>query len=193
MSSAPPQNQLRCIAKIREAFRSCPRPTPELLSPNGGIEGPYVHKNWGHLTREDVEALDFFGSDISEDITYMSSVAFRYFVPSVMILFLSRPERIDDVPFFEMVRRCEEALQCDADGSSYGRIALTRQQADAFYEWFGELLPIIRKFHLGSFEVEYIERLRTLRTRAKTFTPDSDFDATTIQAITQRSRRDKGT
>ncbi|TLD70642.1 hypothetical protein FEM03_10000 [Phragmitibacter flavus] len=181
-----PQNRVACIGKIREAFDSCPRPTPELLSPNGGIDGPFVHKNWGHLTRDDVEALEFFGHSLGEDITYMSSVAFRYFVPSVMILFLSRPDSIDFGGFISMVSRCESAFQCRADGYTYGQIAMTRPQAEAFREWFGQLMTIIRKFDLGSFEDEYKGRLRALRSRAKTFTPDTDYDASTIQAIRRR-------
>ena len=186
MSSLLPQNRLGCLAKIREAFHSCPRPTPELLSPNGGIDGPYVHKNWGHLAREDVEVLEFFGDYLAEDITYMSSIAFRYFVPSVMILFLSRPENVDFGGFISMVSRCESAFQCRSDGYAYGQIAMTRPQAEAFREWFGQLMTIIRKFDLGSFEDEYMARLRALRSRSKTFTPDTDYDASTLQAIMKR-------
>lgn len=186
MSSVLPKNRLACIAKIRESFDECPRPATELLSPDGGIDGPYVHKNWGHLTRDDVESLEFFGHYLAEDITYMSSVAFRYFVPSVMILFLSRPGSIDFGGFISVVRRCEAAFQCRSDGYSHGQIAMTRPQADAFHEWFGQLMTIIRTFHLESFEDEYMRRLRALRARAKTFTPDTDYDASTIQAIRRR-------
>lgn len=183
MSQELPQNRRECIAKIQDAFHDCPRPTKGLLAPNGGIDGPYVRKNWGHLTREDVEALDFFGEFLAEDITYMSSMAFRYFVPSVMVLFLSRPDNIDSGGFITMVNRCECVFQCHPQGSQYDQIALTRPQAEAFRDWFGQLMTIIRKFDLGSFEAEYQARLRVLRARAKTFTPDTDFDAATIKAI----------
>lgn len=189
MSNVLPENRRSCIAKIREAFRECPRPTTELLAPDGGIDGPYVHKNWGHLNRDDVEELEFFGDYLAEDITYMSSVAFRYYVPSVMILFLSRPESIDFGGFISMVSRCESAFQCRKDGYAYGQIAMTRSQADAFREWFGQLMTIIRKFQLDSFEDEYMNRLRALRARAKTFTPDVDYDASTIQSLQNQQRR----
>lgn len=180
MSSGLPQNRLECIAKIREAFNECPKPTRELLSPNGGIDGPYVHKNWGHLSRDDVEALEHFGDYMAEDITYMSSVAFRYYVPAVMILFLSRPESIDFGGFISMVSRCESAFQCRDDGYVDGQIAMTTSQVSVFREWFGQLMTIIRKFDLDSFEEEYMNRLRNLRKRASAFTPDTDYDAATV-------------
>ena len=192
MSSVLPQNRLECIAKIREVFHECPRPTPELLSANGGIDGPCVHKDWGHLTRDDVEALEFFGDYLAEDITYMSSIAFRYFVPSVMILFLSRPESIDFGGFISMVSRCESAFQSRKDGYAYGQIGMSTSQGSAFREWFGQLMTIIPKFRLGSFEEEYMNRLRNLRKRAKAFTPDTDCDAATIQSIIQQRRTSRG-
>jgi len=188
VTSLLPENIRTCISKIREAFRDCPRPTRALLSPNSGLDGPYVHKNWRHLSREDVEALDFFGSYLAEDITYMSSISFRYYVPSVMILFLSHPNRIDFGGFISMVTRFESALNCRLDGRcSDGQIATTRPQADAFHDWFGQVMTIIRKFDLGSFESKYMQRLRALRARLKTFTPDTDYDASTIQSSRQES------
>ena len=79
---------------------------------------------------------------------------------------------------------------------SDGQIATTRPQADAFHDWFGQVMTIIRKFDLGSFESEYMQRLRALRARLKTFTPDTDYDASTIQASRQvppsRSKAEPG-
>jgi hypothetical protein len=186
MSAILPENRRACILKIRDAFSDCPRPAPEQLSPAGGIDAPHVHLNWGHLTREEVEAFDEFGSYHAEDITYMSSIAFRYFVPSVMILFLNHPSRVDFGGFVSLVSRCESAFLTGSDDPAHGQVAMTRPQADAFRDWFGQLMIIIRKFHLGSFEAGYVKRLRTLRSRLKNFTPDKDHDEALIQSVRQR-------
>ncbi|MDB6135845.1 MAG: hypothetical protein JWM59_4088 [Verrucomicrobiales bacterium] len=123
---------------------------------------------------------------MAEDITYMSSVAFRYFVPSSMVLFLSRPASIDSEGFISVVSRCESAFLCRSDGSTFGQIAITRPQADAFRDWFGQLMTIIREFDLGLFEHDYMNHLRALRAWLGSFTPDTDYDAVTIQTIRQR-------
>lgn len=151
MSAELPQNRRECISKIRDAFQSCPRPTPALLAPQGDIDGPTVHKNWGHLTRDDVESLEFFPDCLADDFTYMGSVALRYFLPSVMILVLRWPERIDFGGFIALIDRCESAFLARPDKSAYRLIALTRPQTDAFRDWFGQIMTIIRKFDLDSF------------------------------------------
>lgn len=185
-----PEDRRACVARIRKAFDACPRPTREVLAPGGGIDAPYVHKNWGHLKREDVEALDYFGDYLAEDTSYMSSIAFRYFMPSVMVLFLANPERIDFGGFVSIIHRCEEAFARERKERAYcGMIAMTRDQAAAFHKWFGLMITLISEFKLDPFEEEYIARLQALQELAKGPLPDKDHDHKILRAIKERGSR----
>lgn len=175
------------IARIREAFADCPRFTPEQLSPNGGIDASAVHENWEHLNREDVEKFEVFGDCLGEDLTCMSSVATRYFMPSLMILFLAHPERIDPGGFFFMLHKCERLFKESADSGNWGRVALTQAQADAFRDWIREVLAMIHRYDRYSPEEQYERRIRELMERVgNSPPPDTDSDADTLFMLRQK-------
>ena len=157
----------------------------------GGIDAAEVNK-WRRLTREDVEAFSDFGGYFAEDLTYMSSIAFRYFMPSVMILFLTRPGAIDFEGFISVVSRCEAAFWPRLDGYADGQVALTAEQGAAFYTWFEQLNLMIREFDLRSHEEHYAERIRLLQIRSQHYVPNVDFDASTLQKLQDRCRSSKG-
>lgn len=163
MSQNLSQNRQACIAQLKAAFAECPRPELDQLAPHGGIDGPYVIENWAHLDRESVLELSFFDSSLAEDLSYMSSIALRYFLPSVLILFLQHPARIDFGGFISLISRLEGMFGCRDKGEAYRQVQLTLAQRHAIRDWCGQIQTIIRKFDLSSCEGEYANRLKRLR------------------------------
>ncbi len=179
-----PENRNHAIAQIELAFAACPRPSQEELVSEWGIDGPAVIENWGTRDRASVARLNCFDT---EDLSYMSSKGLRYFLPAIFVAFLRRPEVVGFDDFAGIVSRlegiaglrrpiCIPGLPEYDDGPFYCPIVLTSEQRLAVREFCGQLLTIIRKFHLGSYEKEYQERLKQLRKSIVTYSCDADYD-----------------
>ncbi len=176
MHSDLPKNRLACISQIECAFAACEKPTLDKLAPDGGIDGPYVIKNWGHLTRETVLELPYFGNYHGEDLSYMSSSGIRYFLPSILILFLRHPENIENEGFACLVTRLEGVFGCRKKTPHYRQIRLVSAQREAIHEWCGQIMTILRKFKLGPWQAEQMARLKALRRAARTNATDHDYE-----------------
>lgn len=172
-----PEYRSACVLRIRQAFQGCPRPRPEQLAPDGGIDGPSVIENWKELERRDVEALQYFTSSFAEDLSYMSSMALRYYLPAVMVLILQWPGRIDFGEFISVISRFEGLFACGKAHQWYRPIALTKSQIAACHDWFDQLIGIIKLFDLESFEDEYVQRLEDLRSATSKGVASTDYDA----------------
>lgn len=172
-----PQNRRDCIAGIRAAFADCRLPMMEQLCPGAGLDTRYVQENWGGLTREKIETSKGFSRVEVNDLIWLSSIAFRYYMPALMIMVLTCPDYVDYMELETVIRRCEAVFLSREDGSTWRQVALSPAQAAAFRDWFGQLMTILRKFRFGDGQQEMMDRLRALRARAKVFTPSVDGDA----------------
>lgn len=171
------RSRTECVARIRAAFADCPRPSRGQTAPDAGNETRYVLRNWRKLRREDIEKLEYYGSPMVHDIAFMSSMAFRYYVPAIMILFLTRPEVVDDIGCPSLIGDLESAFLPGRAGGIPSQIALTPAQALAVRDWIGELIPLLPALDVDSGLELYTLKLEKLRESLTFHVPQQDHDA----------------
>lgn len=173
---AMPDHLKACIDQIEAAFAGCPKPSRKDLVSDEGLESNYVRGHWKHHTRESVQALTWFTDDLGEDLSYMSSAALRYFLPSVLILFLTKPGAIDLGGFMTVVGRLEGMFGCGSRRENYRPIVLTAEQIQSIQAWCREIFDSIEQFWVPSLEDD-LARLMAIQEAAGNFVCERDYDA----------------
>ncbi len=160
------------------------------------MDASSVVENWSDRDRRSVSDIDLFCSYLAEDLSYMSAPALRYFLPALLGLFLRSPERIDFGGFICLISRLEGlvGLRDDHDGGFYRPVSLTQEQRLAIREFCTQVMTIIKKFDLDSFEAEYQGRLKEIRKNVLIFSCEEDYDAELFaqskpKTKTRRTRR----
>jgi hypothetical protein len=173
---ATPDYLNACIDQIQAAFSDCPKPSRKDLVSDEGLDSNYVRGHWKHHTRESVQALTWFTDDLAEDLSYMSPGALRYFLPSVLILFLKNPGAIDFSGFITVVGRLESMFGCGSRPEAYRPVVLTAGQLQSIQEWCRQIIGIIDQFWLGSFQDKYFGLLIEIQDAAGKYVCERDYD-----------------
>jgi len=197
MSNPLPEDRQQVIDQINRAFASCTLPQgEEKLESWGGLDADSVMRNWKNQTRASVVDSLTFGSFNSEDLSYMSSDALRYFLPALFELFLRQPRRVaDGIAFSELVGRLEGivGLHEFSDNGFYRPIELTDEQRRAVREFCGQLMTNIKKFYLGDEDdAKFRVRLKAIRKAVLTYQCEEDFDARLREERNRKGPRQQG-
>jgi hypothetical protein len=184
-----PQRRQACIDELRAAFNGCPKPSTADLAPWGGLDAQYVIMHWSELDRSKVCNLLLF-SDLAEDLSYMSSVALRYYLPEVLVLCLEDKERVDFGGIIGIISRLEGLFSSGRE--AYRPISISKAQKKAIHSWCGEILVIQKTFGFGSFESDYRTRLKNLRNAIRCSVETEDYDAEYFQKKLKPQSRTSG-
>ncbi|WP_269527267.1 hypothetical protein [Coraliomargarita parva] len=173
-----------CISQIREAFKQCEKPSKERMSSWGGLDGDYVLKNWNHLKREQVREFDSITSYHTEDLSYMSSDALRYYLPGIMILFLEKPDVVDYGAFIGLLSRLEAIFGCRVLNpnkiplkfDTYRPIRFTQEQLTSITNWTHQIETLYDELEVEDEAYWFSEQFERLRKAIGTSRNLVDYD-----------------